>query len=145
MNFEEMLDELIRDSMRIMLNSSAGIDNTQLNDDVTKLKAKLLSMHAAATDYDNRLHLRPRQAQTRDGKAVGDVPEDGKRVLVHCDAFLFECVEFWQQGSYRDGYDAFGGCEDGVNMIWWKDVNLWYSLPTIETDNAGNLLGLFKE
>jgi hypothetical protein len=85
-------------------------------------------------------HLRPRAATTRDGKAVGDVPMEGEAILYYIDG-VADLGTFHQAHIDNDEYGDFThpSAVDGHEWYDWEVVDFWYSLPTIATDDDGNM------
>ena len=79
----------------------------------------------------NNLQMHPRRAQTRNGKAVGDVPDEGEEILVVTKLGSKFLVAFQDGKAFT--FNTF---------VDWQNVAYWYRLPTIATDDDGNAVGL---
>ena len=76
--------------------------------------------------------FRPAKAETRNGKAVGDAPENGQQVWV------------MTKGGAGGGsfWDTHGGEVEGDNgyCYAWQDVAMWIAAPVLERDEKGRLV-----
>ena len=83
--------------------------------------------------------MRVAKATTKDGRAVGDVPEDGAQVWALTRTGDAEGGYFFQKGKMgevvNDAYLMTGG-----GALYWADIVTWAAAPKLTTKDNGDLI-----